>query len=55
MVCKKCEEIALQIQCQSCGDDICNSCDNGICEADEIVKRGSVNGHPVEKIIIEKK
>lgn len=50
MACKKCENICNQILCQSCCDDICNFCENGICEADEILEYGSIGGHKVEKI-----
>lgn len=47
MACKKCEHIAVEIECQGCTNDIFDECTNGNCEADEILERGSVNGHPV--------
>jgi len=47
MACENCEYIAGEIQCQGCADDICFACENGECEASEILANGSVNGHPI--------
>jgi hypothetical protein len=54
MTCQICLDIANNIWCQGCSDEIEESCDNGQCDAYSMIERGSVNGHRIPDEIIKK-
>lgn len=47
MSCYLCDAIADDIQCQSCADSIIENCNNGECEAYELLMRGTCDGHTI--------